>query len=97
MAVEGKSEATTRRRLRLGMVGGRPGAFIGGMHRTASRFDDHYELVAGSMASDPARAKAGAAEAGIAPDRAYGNFEEMVAGEKRDPIALMLSQSSPRN
>jgi predicted dehydrogenase len=82
MAVEGKSETTMRRRLRLGMVGGGPGAFIGGVHRIASRLDGHYELVAGAIASDPARAKAGAALVGIAPDRAYGNFEEMVAGEK---------------
>ena len=82
MAVEGKSETTMRRRLRLGMVGGGPGAFIGGVHRMASRLDGHYELVAGAMASDPARARAGAATVGIAPDRAYGNFEEMVAGEK---------------
>jgi predicted dehydrogenase len=82
MAVEGKSETTMRRRLRLGMVGGGPGAFIGGVHRIASRLDGHYELVAGAMASDPARARAGAATVGITPDRAYGNFEEMVAGEK---------------
>jgi predicted dehydrogenase len=82
MAVEGKSETTMRRRLRLGMVGGGPGAFIGGVHRMASRLDGHYELVAGAMASDPARARAGAATVGIAPDRAYGSFEEMVAGEK---------------
>jgi predicted dehydrogenase len=82
MAVEGKSETTIRRRLRLGMVGGGPGAFIGGVHLIASRLDGHYELVAGAMASDPARARAGAATAGITPERAYGNFEEMVAGEK---------------
>ena len=81
MAVEGKSETTMRRRLRLGMVGGGPGAFIGGVHRIASRLDGHYELVAGAMASDPARARAGVATVGITPDRAYGNFEEMVAGE----------------
>jgi hypothetical protein len=85
MAIEGKSEATMRRRLRLGTVGGGPGAFIGGFHRTASRLDDRYELVAGAMASDPARARAGAAAVGIAPDRAYGNSEEMVTSEKTRP------------
>ena len=85
MAIDGKSDATMRRKLRLGMVGGGPGAFIGGVHRMASRLDDHYELVAGAMASDPARARAGAATLGIAPDRAYGNFEEMLAREKMRP------------
>ena len=59
MAVEGKSETTMRRRLRLGMVGGGPGAFIGGVHRMALRIDDRYELVAGAMASDPGRARTG--------------------------------------
>jgi predicted dehydrogenase len=82
MAIEGKRGTTMRRRLRFGMVGGGPGAFIGGVHRIAARLDDRYELVAGAMASDPARAKAGAASLGIAPDRAYGTFEDMVEGEK---------------
>ena len=82
MAVDGKSETTMRRRLRLGMVGGGPGAFIGAVHRIAARLDDHYELVAGALSSDPDRARAGAATVGIAPDRAYGNFEEMAAREK---------------
>jgi predicted dehydrogenase len=79
MAVD---ETTMRRRLRLGMVGGGPGAFIGGVHRIAARLDGHYELVAGAMASDPARAKAGAASLGITPHRAYGTFADMVAREK---------------
>ena len=97
MAVEGKSETTMRRRLRLGMVGGGPGAFIGGVHRMASRLDGHYELVAGEWRPIPARARAGAATVGIAPDRAYGNFEEMVAGEEdEDSTASMPLQSSPR-
>jgi predicted dehydrogenase len=85
MAIKGKSNATMRRRLRLGMVGGGPSAFIGCVHRMASRLDDRYELVAGAMASDPDRARAGAAAVGIAPDRAYANFEEMVTGEKTRP------------
>ena len=52
----------TPRRLRLGMVGGGQGAFIGGVHRIAARLDDHYELVAGAFASDPDRSRAAAAE-----------------------------------
>ena len=47
-------------KLKLGMVGGGQGAFIGGVHRIASRIDDHYELVAGSLASNPEVAHASA-------------------------------------
>ena len=46
MAIEGRDE-TASRRIRLGMVGGGRDAFIGGVHRIASRIDDRYELVAG--------------------------------------------------
>ena len=69
------------RRLRLGMVGGGQGAFIGAVHRIAARLDDRWELVAGALSSDPARARASAAELHIAEDRAYGDFAEMAARE----------------
>jgi predicted dehydrogenase len=81
MAIEGKGEAKLGRRLRLGMVGGGQGAFIGAVHRIAARLDDRYELVAGALSSDPARARASAAELRIAPERAYGSFEEMAQKE----------------
>jgi predicted dehydrogenase len=81
MAIEGKAEGKLGRRLRLGMVGGGQGAFIGAVHRIAARIDDRYELVAGALSSDPARAKASAAELRIAPERAYGNFQEMAQQE----------------
>jgi predicted dehydrogenase len=80
MAIEGKS-GKNGRRLRLGMVGGGQGAFIGGVHRIAARLDDRYELVAGALSADPDKAKASAAELRIAPDRAYGSFTEMAAKE----------------
>ncbi|MCG8511657.1 MAG: Gfo/Idh/MocA family oxidoreductase [Rhodospirillales bacterium] len=83
MAIEGKTDKAAGRRLRLGMVGGGQGAFIGAVHRLAARMDDHYELVAGALASNPDRAKASAAELRIAPDRAYGSFEEMATAESR--------------
>jgi predicted dehydrogenase len=67
------------------MVGGGPGAFIGGVHRIAARLDDRYELVAGALASDPDRARAGATALGIAPDRAYGSYQEMAARERARP------------
>jgi hypothetical protein len=70
MAIEGTPSVGPARRLRLGMVGGGQGAFIGAVHRIAARLDDCYELVAGALSADPARAHASAAELHIAPDRA---------------------------
>jgi len=81
MAIEASSEAAGLRRIRLGMVGGGQGAFIGAVHRIAARIDDQFELVAGALSSDPARAKASAREIGLADDRAYGSFEQMAKAE----------------
>ena len=81
MTIEASKEAGDRGRIRLGMVGGGQGAFIGAVHRIAARIDDRFELVAGALASDPVRAKASAKELGIADDRAYGSFEEMAKAE----------------
>ncbi|MBI5718459.1 MAG: Gfo/Idh/MocA family oxidoreductase [Burkholderiales bacterium] len=69
------------RRIRLGMVGGGQGAFIGAVHRIAARLDDCYELVAGALSSQPQRAAASAAELHIAPDRAYADFHAMARAE----------------
>jgi predicted dehydrogenase len=70
------------------MVGGGQGAFIGAVHRIALRLDDQYELVAGALSSDPARAKASAREIGIADDRAYTSFEEMAMAEAKRPDGI---------
>ncbi|HEX6802535.1 MAG TPA: Gfo/Idh/MocA family oxidoreductase [Terriglobales bacterium] len=75
------SKETSNRRLRLGMVGGGRGAFIGAVHRMAARLDDRYELVAGALSSDPQRSLDSAKDAHIA--RAYRSFEEMAAAESR--------------
>lgn len=69
------------KRLRLGMVGGGEGAFIGGVHRIAARLDDEWELVAGALSSDPERAKSSASALGLAPDRSYASFLDMAAAE----------------
>lgn len=69
------------RRIRLGMVGGGQGAFIGGVHRMAARLDDRYELVAGALSSDKDRAAASARELGIAEGRSYASFADMAAAE----------------
>ncbi len=67
--------------VRLGMVGGGQGAFIGAVHRIAARMDGHYELVAGALSSDPDRAKASGAELGLDPDRSYASFQDMAKAE----------------
>ncbi|MCX5512093.1 oxidoreductase [Kaistia algarum] len=81
MAIEGSKEEAAAGRIRLGMVGGGRGAFIGAVHRIASRIDDQYELVAGALSAEPEKAKASAADIGIAPDRSYGSFAEMAKAE----------------
>jgi predicted dehydrogenase len=81
MAIESFTHESAARKLRLGMVGGGRGAFIGAVHRMAARLDDKYTLVAGALSSNAENAKASAADLGIAPDRAYADFEEMA--EKR--------------
>jgi len=93
MAIEGRSEARGRL-LRLGMVGGGQGAFIGAVHRLAARMDDQFELVAGALSSTPEKAKASAADLGIDPRRAYGSYAEMARAEARrkdgiDAVAIV--------
>ncbi|MBV8593741.1 MAG: Gfo/Idh/MocA family oxidoreductase [Caulobacteraceae bacterium] len=84
MTIEGR-ESGAAGRLRLGMVGGGRGAFIGNVHRIAARLDGQYELVAGALSSDPERARASALDLGIAPDRAYDSFEGMARAEALRP------------
>jgi predicted dehydrogenase len=80
--VSGRSEQLTGK-IRLGMVGGGQGAFIGAVHRIAARLDGQYELVAGALSSDPERARASGLELGLAEDRCYGSFEDMARREAR--------------
>jgi predicted dehydrogenase len=63
------------------MVGGGPGAFIGGVHRMAARLDDRWELVAGAFSRDPDRARAAAANLHISLGRAYPDFRAMARAE----------------
>src|SRR5919108_1899073 len=69
------------RRLRLGVIGGGPGSFIGEVHRTAARIDDNFEVVASVLSSDPERSRAAGQAIGIAKDRAYGAAAEMFDAE----------------
>ena len=76
------------RPIRLGMVGGGAGAFIGAVHRMAARLDGHFTLVAGAFSSDPMRAKTSGIDLGIAPDRAYPDYETMARAEALRPDGI---------
>ena len=87
------------RRLRLGVIGGGPGSFIGEVHRTAARLDDNYEIVASVLSSDPERSRAAGRQIGLAPERAYGAAAEMFAGEAgradgMEVVAIMTPNDS---
>ncbi len=82
MAIEG-SNGTQPHRIRLGMVGGGQGAFIGAVHRIAARIDDQFEFVAGALSSDPERARASGLELGLSNERNYGSYLEMAKREAR--------------
>jgi predicted dehydrogenase len=71
------------RKLRMGLVGGGPGAFIGPVHRIAAELDGRIELVAGAFSSSPEKSRAAGASYRIDPERAYGSYEEMIAKEKQ--------------
>ncbi|WP_374312718.1 Gfo/Idh/MocA family protein [Dongia sp.] len=81
MAIEGSKEKASRDRIRLGMVGGGEGAFIGAVHRLAARMDDQFEFVAGALSSTPAKAKRSGTALGLARDRVYSDFETMAIKE----------------
>ena len=87
MPIEGRSDGA-QRRVRLGMVGGGEGAFIGGVHRIAARLDDHYDLVAGALSSEAARAQRSGAALGLDPARSYGSFQDMAAAESKRPDGI---------
>jgi predicted dehydrogenase len=88
MTIEASSDTKLSRRLRLGMVGGGRGAFIGAVHRIAARLDDRWELVAGALSADPERARASAADLHIAADRAYPDFATMAKAEAARPDGI---------
>lgn len=65
------------------MIGGGQGAFIGAVHRMAANLDGCWRLCAGALSSNPAKAKASAAELGIEANRSYGSYRDLLAGEKK--------------
>ncbi|MCC9603477.1 Gfo/Idh/MocA family oxidoreductase [Stieleria sp. JC731] len=73
------------RKLRMALVGGGQGSFIGRVHSIAACLDNRAELVAGALSSNPERAKASAPDYGIAEDRAYTSYQEMLDAELKLP------------
>ncbi|WP_186420189.1 Gfo/Idh/MocA family oxidoreductase [Bosea sp. CS1GBMeth4] len=94
MAIEGSTAPKLNRRLRLGMVGGGRGAFIGAVHRIAARLDDRWQLVAGALSSDPERGRLSGADLLLDPARIYADAAEMAKRERRrkdgiDAVAIV--------
>ncbi len=86
------------RKLRMGLVGGGQGAFIGRVHATAAILDNRAALVAGALSSDPAKSKASAPDYDIPPDRAYGSYQEMAQAEKQRPDPIdFVSIATPNH
>src|ERR687892_2107564 len=86
------------RKLRMGLVGGGQGAFIGRVHAPAAVLDNRAALVAGALSSDPARAKASAPDYDIPADRAYGSYKEMADQEaKRSDKIDFVSIATPNH
>lgn len=71
----------------MGMVGGGDGAFIGAIHRMAAALDGEIELVAGCFSSDPERGRRSGERLGLAPERVYGSYPEMMRAEAMLPPA----------
>ncbi|HLV84063.1 MAG TPA: Gfo/Idh/MocA family oxidoreductase, partial [Devosia sp.] len=76
------------KRIRLGMVGGGTGAFIGYVHRVAARIDGDYDLVAGALSSRPDVALESGRNIGLADDRIYTSYEEMAKAEAARPDGI---------
>jgi predicted dehydrogenase len=87
------------RRLRLAVIGGGPGSFIGAMHRQAARLDDRYELVAAALSSDPERSRITGQGIGVPQDRCYPSGQALIDAEAKRPegaevIAIMTPNDS---
>jgi predicted dehydrogenase len=90
---------TLGRRLRLGVIGGGPGSFIGPVHRAAARLDDRFEIVAGVLSGNAERSRQVAKGLGIAPERAYADWRHLLEAERAredgiDAVAVMTPNDS---
>ena len=75
-------------RIKLGMVGGGKGSFIGEVHRMAARLDGRYELLAGAFSADAKRAKESALDLGVTETRSYSSYEIMAEMESALPDGI---------
>lgn len=83
--------SASRRKLRMGMVGGGRGAFIGAVHRAAAALDGQIELVCGAFSSDAQRSKDSGADLFLAPERCYGTFDQMMNSEAALPAGTRMN------
>lgn len=89
------------RRLRLAVIGGGPGSFIGEVHRAAARLDDRYRIVAAALSSDAERGRAAALRIGVPAERAYGSGTDLIDREAArtdgaDVVAVMTPNDTHR-
>ncbi len=87
------------RKLRLAVIGGGPGSFIGAMHRLAAQLDNRYELVAAALSSDPEKCLKAGLELGLPADRVYASGLALIAAEQAhaqgaDVVAIMTPNDS---
>ena len=78
------------RKLRMGMVGGGRGAFIGGVHRIAAALDQQIELVCGAFSSNAEKSRLSGEDFYLDPSRVYGSYQEMIEKEKELPDDLRM-------
>ena len=83
MPIEGRDDGAASSPIRLGMVGGGEGAFIGAVHRMAARLDGHYHLVAGALSSTPEKSRRSGKALALDPKRIYDDFATMARREAR--------------
>ncbi len=74
-------------KLRMGMIGGGPGSFIGRIHRMAAELDGEIQLVCGAFSSDPEKSRTAGAAMHLDPARVYGSYAEMIESEQRLPAS----------
>ena len=85
-------------RLNWGMIGGGEGSQIGPVHRISSALDARFDLTAGALDADPAKGRDFAMRLGIVQDRAYGNWQDMLAGEKdREDRIDLVTVATPNS
>lgn len=87
-----------KRKLRIGMVGGGQGAFIGSVHRLSARMDDKYDFLAGCLSSTPEKAELSAKELGLDMSRSYADYKTMAEEEsKREDGIEVVSIVTPNH